>query len=380
MSVFGAGRSFFSSAASAPQRTESVSVVSRPLKAAKYVLGIPGRVRDSVTDPIAKRAVSLWHSCRGEGYENACLEQAYRYADQAIQCAGTIARKGNRLSGLVSNGDEAAIGEIASAAGELREGVHFLGEVAETSGWGLRWVGNKIGALSESMHRGGRSLGESNWKILQLAGAATRAASYIPWGVSYAPAGVGHALEGTGKGTQRAMNAVNVRKRLAEELFLPLILKANSMVKTKMVQGALNFGANGAFLYYAGMLSPQTWINGVRQATSTAGKCILGAQAAVGAWIVGPTVKSAVDVARACCVRKDQIAQLKRQLPPEILAKFNLIPGSTDFLLGFFLESNSLLLGQFLNNPEEFLQTFCDWSGVLSTAGQIAMRFARRND
>lgn len=357
------------------QRSESASVLTKPLKVMKAALDVSNRVKDSITLPLAERAVGYW--CSGEKYERACLDQAYVLTDHAIMQATKTMEKGADPAGMESQQFK-TFGDLVRDFDKARKGIGVMGTVIRGGGTGFKWFGDCIGSASNSMFNYGLSLRESNHRFARWTGKALTLSSYLPWGASYAPAAVSYVLIRTGKTAELTSEALDLRKRMAEKVFLPMILRGNAIGKTRAVQGCLNIGVNAGYLYATGLLNANSWAELASEAVSTGKKCIFVAEALVGGWIWKPTLTSTVDVARACCKRKQQIEQLKTELlrvNPNLGGNCYGIPGGIDLFLGLFLESNSFLLGYLINSPEEFIQMFCDWSEVGGMAVRIAIQY-----
>ncbi len=116
MSVYAIGSD--RSAAASPKAEEP-----RPIRAAKLILNLPGRMRDAVTRPLASRAVAYW--CSGEHYEMACLAEAHRETDKAIRKAATLVKKGNQDG--ISPEEWHALEELAALLSEVKDGIDVVG-------------------------------------------------------------------------------------------------------------------------------------------------------------------------------------------------------------------------------------------------------------
>jgi len=370
MSVLGAGRALCGWATNGATSV-AAAVLAKPINGVKYLLDIPKRSRDSITRPVAERMVAYW--CSGARYEKRCLDQAYSLTDQAIHQAVGSMQKTVHLSGMVMSEDFRAIDELTQSMEKTRK-IGVIDSLFRGVGSGFKWAGDWMGSSSSSMDRYGKSMGESPSRMSRWTGKALSLGSYLPWGASYAPAAIGHVLGKTRKAPEQSRAVLDFRKRIAENVFLPLILKGNEIGKTYAAQGCLNFGVNAGYLYASGLLNANSWAEMASDTISTSRKCVFALQALVGGWIWAPPAKSTLDVANACYTRKHQTQKLKTELlkaNPNLETTCSAIPGGIDFLLGYFLKSHSFLLSHLTHSPEKEIQAFCDWSEVLGMAARI---------
>lgn len=358
------------SAAASPKAEEP-----RPIRAAKLILNLPGRMRDAVTRPLASRAVAYW--CSGEHYEMACLAEAHRETDKAIRKAATLVKKGNQDG--ISPEEWHALEELAALLGEVKDGIDVVGCTTGIIGRGLKWAGRKISQTSHGMFERGQSLSQSNSKTSRAAGKALAAASYIPWVFSCAPTAMGHVLEIGAYRAPGSPEAIRARKQIAEEVFLPLILQSNAVVKRNWAQGCLNGCANTAYLYAVGAFNPQSWTSLSSSAVSLGTRGLFAAQAALGGWIWAPAAKTGIDVLSAPCRKKDVAGLLKQEWIREntsFAVKWRNVPGGIDFLLRIFLDSRPLIGAFCENSPETFMREFCDAGEAIQSALVIPIRHA----
>lgn len=368
MSIYATGSD--RSAAPSPKAEEP-----RPIQAAKTILSLPIRARDAVTRPLASRAVAYW--CSGEHYEMACLAEAYRETDRAIRKAASLVKKGNQEG--ISQQEWQALEELAALLGEVKDGIDVVGCTTGIVGWGFKWAGQKISETSHGMFERGQSLSQSNSRGARAAGKALAAASYIPWAFSCAPTAMGHVLEIGAYRAPGSPESIRARKRIAEEVFLPLILQGNAVVTKTWAQGCLNGLANTAYLYAVGALNPQSWASLGSSAVSLGTKSLFAAQAALGGWIWAPSVKTGIDVMRAPCRKKDFAESLKEEwirANPTFGAKWRNVPGGIRFLIGFFFDSRTMARGFRDSSPENFIREFCKADDSIEKANLIPLKHA----
>lgn len=272
------------SAIDVPKRVQQTSCLSKGTSCVTTMIEAPfkiwGKVRDTVTEPVAKGVVycaSPIINCTSDRLTEKCLQSFLEYS-------------GN--SGLLGEASTKALGLLVKAPTRVQQMSQVGSILSSASASALRWVGDNAPALSS----------------------VTESAAWVCDGAT--------SVFNSARGYAEAVDPkVNLKK---------LIIAAKKYTATQAVQTGLNFVVDSAAVVYtcggfSYVVDPTKL-----KAISTAQKIASTVELGVMAYNYGPVAVNAMRVGSACCKARNNLAKIDSALG-KVNMSFN--PSGLNYML-----------------------------------------------